>query len=158
MDHIYSYKLLLSHALSQHKAFLLCLPKKCCRSRLKKGGSSSRLQPTKNRLRLRPKSGGSRRLRLRNTAYNQTKLKRIAEGWEAHLGQGKFKIKNISLFQCCGAGDDLLVSRSREPGSGSCWIFSDSKKEKSGSYNTVCKYEVSLINKDNMIQNNFYFL
>ena len=36
LDHIYSYKLLLSHVLSQHKVFLFCLPKRCSLSRLKK--------------------------------------------------------------------------------------------------------------------------
>ena len=48
-----------------NKAFLFCLPKRCSRSRLKKGGSGSRLQPTtKNWLWLNPKSGSSRRLQL----------------------------------------------------------------------------------------------
>ena len=52
-----------------NKSFLICLPKRCSRSRLKKGGSGSRLRLIKkNWLRLHPKKGGSRRLQLRNTS------------------------------------------------------------------------------------------
>ena len=52
MGHIYLYKLLLSHS-HENKAFLFSLPKRCSRSRLKNGGSSSGsgLRSTKNRLR-----------------------------------------------------------------------------------------------------------
>ena len=57
----------------KYKVFLFCLRTRCCRSRLTKGGSSSRLRPTISRLRSRPKSGGSKkRLRHRNTDKNRT--------------------------------------------------------------------------------------
>ena len=57
----------------KYKVFLFCLRKRCCRSRLTKGGSGSRLRPTISRLRSRPKSGGSKkRLRHRNTDKNRT--------------------------------------------------------------------------------------
>ena len=56
-----------------YKVFLFCVRKRCCRSRLTKGGSSSRLRPTISRLRSRPKRGGSKkRLRHRNTDKNRT--------------------------------------------------------------------------------------
>ena len=47
-DHIYRYKLLLSHViLSQLQAFPFLLAKRCSRSRPEKAGSGSRLRPTK---------------------------------------------------------------------------------------------------------------
>ena len=54
MDHIYRYKLLLGHVLSQQQGFPYLLAKKMLRL--------SRL-----RLQFHPKSGSFRRLRLRNT-------------------------------------------------------------------------------------------
>ena len=67
LDHIYSYKLLLSHVLWQHKAFLFYLSKKAAGAALKKAAPDLGSGQIKNRLRLHPKSGGYRRLRLRNT-------------------------------------------------------------------------------------------
>ena len=52
-----------------NKVFLFCLPKRC--SRLKKGGSGSRLRPTKNRLRLHPNSGGSSSATLEVKVYKK---------------------------------------------------------------------------------------
>ena len=59
LDHIYRYKLLFGQVCHNNKAFLFCLPKRCSRSRLKIGGSGSRLRQQKSRLRLHPNSGGS---------------------------------------------------------------------------------------------------
>ena len=71
LDHIYFYKLLLSHVLHKNKAFLFCLPKikgaggaeAALKRRLWLRASTNK----KNRLRLwsRSKSGGS----FRNTGY-----------------------------------------------------------------------------------------
>ena len=76
LDHIYRYKLLLSHVLSQQQGFPFLLAKKYAfraRAALKKAALGSGQQ--KNRLRLHPKSASSRRLwlRLRNTALGTTR-------------------------------------------------------------------------------------
>ena len=65
-DHIYFYKLLLSHIRHNNKAFLLCLPKRCSWSRLKEAAPALGSDQQKNRLRLKPKSCCSRQFRNRN--------------------------------------------------------------------------------------------
>ena len=65
LDHIYRYKLLLSHALSQQQGFPFLLTKKM-QPTLQKAAPANK--KNRNRLWLYPKSGGSRRL-LCNTGY-----------------------------------------------------------------------------------------
>ena len=67
------------HVLSQQQGFPFCLPKK--------GGYGQQ----KNRRRLHPKSGGSRRLRLRNTASEKVNS----------LFEVAFFYKHTILFDSC---------------------------------------------------------
>ena len=72
MQVFFGSHLLLSHVLSQQQGFPILLAKRCSRSRSrpKKAAPALGSGQQKNRLRLHPKSGGSRRLRLCNTAFH----------------------------------------------------------------------------------------
>ena len=98
-------------------AFLYCLTKKCRQSRLKKCRYDSRLRPTKNRLRLHPKSGGSATLVVMIylfMSYSNCIVIRMAEI------DFMFKIMRILLYnfnvnmilavdQFCGCGSVSII-------------------------------------------------
>ena len=81
-----------------NKAFILCLPKACSRSRLKKCGSGSAKKKNRLRLRSRSKSGGSRRLRLRNTAFDWIWIRNsVIQSWIL-IRNKSFRIRNSSRY------------------------------------------------------------